>query len=202
MRTPNKVNTKPFERFWKWKRKENIFDFKGRRRKGENVLYLSVRRREIEAKKVPFYREKGHQIKALKVTLLAKEREGARQTIYFYHQQNVKAEWESVPFGIHQNQKDRKRAMKWLFFAYSLLHINKICVFKPSVVPNRKEPPSFSFKRFLSSLAVSGKLRTATLACVKSANLVFSSFLLRLETACILNFLPCQFSMKWGETKR
>ena len=92
--------------------------------------------------------------------------------------------------------------MKWLFFAYSLLHINKTCVLKPSVVPNRKWPPSFSFKRFLSSLAVSGKLRTATLACVKAAKLVFSSFLLRLETACILNFLPCQFSMKWGETKR
>jgi len=61
MRAPNKVNTKLFERLLKWKRKVNIFDFKERRRKGEKVLYLSVRRREIEAKKVPFYREKGHQ---------------------------------------------------------------------------------------------------------------------------------------------
>jgi len=67
MRTSNKVHTKPFERLLKWKRKINIFDFKGRRRKGEKVLYLSVRRREIEAKKVPFYREKGHQNKTIKV---------------------------------------------------------------------------------------------------------------------------------------
>ena len=151
---------------------------------------------------MPFYREKGHLNKVIKVILSVKEREGASQTICFYHQQNVKTEWKSVPFGIQQHQKDRKRAMKWLLFAYSLLHINKICVFKPSVVPNRKCPPSFSFKRFLSSFALSGKLRTATLACVKAAKLVFNSFLFRLETACILNFLPCQFSMKWGETKR
>ena len=202
MRVPNKVNTKPFERLLKWKRKENIFDFKRRGRKGKRVLFLSVRRREIEAKKVPFYREKGHENKAIKVIFPSKEREEASLPICFYHQQNVKAEWVSVPIGIQQHQNVRKRAMKWLFFVYSLLHINKICVFKPSVVPNRKEPPSFSFKRFLSSLALSGKLRTATLACVKSANLVFSSFLFKLETACILNFLPCQFSMKRGETKR
>ena len=202
MRTPNKVNTNSFERLLKWKRKEDIFDFKGRRRKGENVLFLSVRRREIEVKKVPFYREKEHQNKDIKVIFSSKEKEEASLPICFYQQQDVKAERKSIPIGIQQHQKDRKRAMKWLFFAYSLLHINKICVFKPSVVPNRKEPPSFSFKRFLSSLAVSGKLRTATLACVKSAKLVFSSFLFRLETACILNFLPCQFSMKWGETKR
>ena len=67
MRTPNKVHTKPFERFWKWKRKENIFDLKERRRKGKSILFLSVRRREIEAKKLPFYREKGHLSKAIKV---------------------------------------------------------------------------------------------------------------------------------------
>ena len=138
MRVPNKVNTKPFERLLKWKRKENVFDFKGRRRKEKSILFLSVKRREIGTKKMPFYREKGHQIKALKVTLLAKEREGASQTICFHHQQNVKAEWVSVPIGIQQHQKDRKRAMKWLFFAYSLLHINNTCVLKPSVVPNRK----------------------------------------------------------------
>ena len=58
MRAPNKVNTKPFERLLKWKRKINIFDFKGRRRKGKKVLFLSVRRTEIEVKKLPFYREK------------------------------------------------------------------------------------------------------------------------------------------------
>ena len=58
MRAPNKANTKPFERLLKWKRKENISDFKERRRKGKSVLFLSVRRREIETKKVPFYREK------------------------------------------------------------------------------------------------------------------------------------------------
>ena len=101
-------------------------------------MFLSVRRREIEAKKVPFYREKGHKNKERKVTLLPKEREGASLPICFYHQQDVKAEWVSIPIGIQQHQKDRKRAMKWLFFTYSLLHINKICVFKPSVVPNRK----------------------------------------------------------------
>ena len=67
MRVPNKMNTKPFERLLKWKQKVNIFDFKGRRRKGEKVLYLSVRRREIEAKKVPFYREKGNKNKDIKV---------------------------------------------------------------------------------------------------------------------------------------
>ena len=92
MRVPNKVNTKPFERLLKWKRKINIFDFKGRRRKGKRVLFLSVRRREIEAKKVPFYREEGHQNKAIKVILSAKEREGASLPICFYHQQGVKAE--------------------------------------------------------------------------------------------------------------
>ena len=92
MRALNKVNTKSFERFWKWKRKENIFDFKGKRRKGKRVLFLSVRRREIDAKKVAFYREKGHLKKVIKVIFPSKEREGASPTIYFYHQQNVKAE--------------------------------------------------------------------------------------------------------------
>jgi hypothetical protein len=58
MRTSNKVHTKPFERFWKWKRKENIFAFKGRRRKGKRVLLLSVRRREIDAKKWLFIEKK------------------------------------------------------------------------------------------------------------------------------------------------
>jgi hypothetical protein len=86
MRAPNKVNTKPFERLLKWKRKENIFAFKGRRRKGKRVLFRSGRRREIEAKKVPFYREKGHQNKAIKVILSAEEREGTNLTICFYHQ--------------------------------------------------------------------------------------------------------------------
>ena len=80
------MNTKLFERFWKWKRKENMFDFKGRRRKGKRILFMSVRRREIDAKKVPFYREKGHLSGAIKVTLLAKEREGTNLTICFYHQ--------------------------------------------------------------------------------------------------------------------
>ena len=138
MRAPNKVNTKSFERLLKWKRKVNIFDFKGRRREGKRVLFLSVRRREIDAKKVAFYREKGHLKKVIKVIFPSKEREGASPTICFYHQQNVKAEWVSIPIGIQQHQKDRKRAMKWLFFAYSLLHINKTCVLKPRVVPNRK----------------------------------------------------------------
>lgn len=86
MRAPNKVNTKLFERLLKWKRKVNIFDFKERRRKGEKVLYLSVRRREIEAKKVPFYREKGHKNKAIKVIFPSKEKEGASLPICFYHQ--------------------------------------------------------------------------------------------------------------------
>ena len=116
MRATNKVNTIPFERSWKWKRKVNIFDFKGRRREGKRVLFLSVRRREIEAKKLPFYREKGHQKEAIKVILLAKGREGASLPTCFYHQQNVKVEWESVPFDVLQYSKDRKRAMKWLFF--------------------------------------------------------------------------------------
>ena len=138
MRAPNKVNTKSFERLLKWKRKDFLFVFKGRRRKGERVLFLSVRRREIEAKKVPFYREKGHLNKVIKVTLLTKEKEGANLTICFYHQQNVKVGFKRGSIGVQQHPKDRKRAMKWLFFAYSLLHINKICVFKPSVVPNRK----------------------------------------------------------------
>jgi hypothetical protein len=80
------VNTKLFERFWKWKRKENIFDFKGRRRKGKRILFMSVRRREIDAKKVPFYRGKEYLNKVIKVTLLTKEREGANLTICFYHQ--------------------------------------------------------------------------------------------------------------------
>jgi len=86
MRAPNKMNTKPFERFWKWKRKDFLFAFKGRRRKGKRVLFLSVRRREIETKKVPFYREEGHQNKAIKVILSAEEREGASLPICFYHQ--------------------------------------------------------------------------------------------------------------------
>ena len=94
------MNTKPFERLLKWKRKVNIFDFKERRRKGKRVLFLSVRRREIEAKKVSFYREKGHLKKAIKVIFLAKEKEGASLPICFYHQQDVKAEWESVPFNV------------------------------------------------------------------------------------------------------
>ena len=67
MRAPNKVNTKPFKRLLKWKRKENVFDFKERRRKGKRVLFLSVRRREREAKKVPFYRKKGHLNEFIKV---------------------------------------------------------------------------------------------------------------------------------------
>ena len=138
MRAPNKVNTKSFERFWKWKRKENIFDFKGKRRKGKRVLFLSVRRREIDAKKVAFYREKGHLKKVIKVIFPSKEREGASLTICFYHQQGMKAGFKSIPLGVQQHPKDRKRAMKWLVFAYSLLHINNTCVLKPSVVPNRK----------------------------------------------------------------
>lgn len=92
MRVPNKVNTKPFERPLKWKRKENVFDFKERRRKEKSILFLSVGRREIEANKVPFYRGKEHQNEAIKVTLLAKEREEASPTICFYHQQSVRAE--------------------------------------------------------------------------------------------------------------
>ena len=47
---------------------------------------MSVRRREIESKKVPFYREKGHQNKTIKVILSVEEREGATLTICFYHQ--------------------------------------------------------------------------------------------------------------------
>ena len=86
MRAPNKVNTKPFERPLKWKRKENVFDFKGRQKEGKSVLFLSGRRREIEAKKVPFYRGKEYLNKVIKVTLLTKEREGANLTICFYHQ--------------------------------------------------------------------------------------------------------------------
>ena len=92
MRIPNKVNTKPFERLWKWKRKENIFDFKERRRKGKSVLFLSLKKREIEGKKVPFYREKGHKNKAIKVIFSSKEKEKASLPIYFYHQQGMKAE--------------------------------------------------------------------------------------------------------------
>jgi hypothetical protein len=92
MRAPNKVNTKSFERFWKWKRKDFLFAFKGGRRKGKGVLFLSIRRRAIKAKKVPFYREEGHQNKAIKVILSAEEREGTNLTICFYHQQSVKAE--------------------------------------------------------------------------------------------------------------
>lgn len=67
---------------------------------------MSVRRREIDAKKVPFYRGKGYQNKAIKVILSAKEREGANLPIYFYHQQGMKAEWESVSLGVQQHQKD------------------------------------------------------------------------------------------------
>ena len=93
------MNTKPFERFWKWKRKENIFDFKGGRRKGKRVLFLSVRRREIEAKKVPFYREKGHLNKVIKVTLLAKEGEGISLPICFYHQYGMKAGFKCGSIG-------------------------------------------------------------------------------------------------------
>ena len=59
MRVPNKVNTKPFERLLKWKRKINIFDFKERQRKGKRVLFLSVRRKEIEAKNCLFIEKKG-----------------------------------------------------------------------------------------------------------------------------------------------
>lgn len=132
------MNTKPFERFWKWKRKDFLFAFKGRRRKGKRVLFLSVRRREIEVKKVPFYREKGHLSKTIKVIFPSKEREGASPTICFYHQQNVKVGFKRGSIGVQQHPKDRKRAMKWLFFAYSLLHINKTCVLQPSVVPNKK----------------------------------------------------------------
>jgi len=69
-------------------------------------LYLSVRRREIEAKEVPFYREKEHQNKAIKVVFPSKEKEGASPTICFYQQQNVKAEWVSIPIGIRQHPKD------------------------------------------------------------------------------------------------
>jgi hypothetical protein len=61
-------------------------------KKRGKVLYLSVRRREIEVKKVPFYREKGHKNKTTKMIFPSKEREGASLPICFYHQQNVKAE--------------------------------------------------------------------------------------------------------------
>ena len=60
----------------------------------------------MEAKKVPFYREKGHLKKAIKVILSAKEREGANLTICFYHQQNVKAEFKSGSIGVQQHPKD------------------------------------------------------------------------------------------------
>ena len=108
MRAPNKVNTKPFERLWKWKRKENIFDFKERRRKGKSVLFLSVRRIEIETNKVPFYREKRHLNEAIKVTFLAKEREGASLPICFYHKQSVKAEWASVLLTFNNTKTQEK----------------------------------------------------------------------------------------------
>ena len=128
MRVPNKVNTKPFERLWKWKRKENVFDFKERRREGKSVLFLSVRKREIETKKVPFYREKGHLNEAIKVIFLAEEREEASLPTCFYLKQSVKAEWVSVPIGIQQHQKDRKIAMKWLFFClFFTTHQQDMC---------------------------------------------------------------------------
>ncbi len=108
MRAPNKVNTKPFERLLKWKRKENVFDFKGRRKEGKSVLFLSVRRREIEVKKVPFYREKGHKNKTIKVIFPSKEREGASLPICFYHKQSVKAEWESVLLTFNNTKTQEK----------------------------------------------------------------------------------------------
>ncbi|WP_311418029.1 hypothetical protein [Hoylesella nanceiensis] len=122
------MNTKPFERLWKWKRKENVFDFKERRREGKSVLFLSVRKREIETKKVPFYREKGHLNEAIKVIFLAEEREEASLPTCFYLKQSVKAEWVSVPIGIQQHQKDRKIAMKWLFFClFFTTHQQDMC---------------------------------------------------------------------------
>ena len=100
MRVPNKVNTKPFERLLKWKRKDFLFALKGRRRKGKRVLFRSGRRREIEAKKVPFYREKGHKNKTIKVLFPSKEREGESQTICFYHKQGMKAGFKSGSIGV------------------------------------------------------------------------------------------------------
>ena len=128
MRAPNKVNTKPFERLLKWKRKEDIFDFKGRQKEGKSVLFLSVRRREIETKKVPFYREKEHQNKAIKVIFSSKEREEASLPICFYHQQNVKAEWVSVPIGIQQHPKDKKKSDEMVVFClFFTTHQQDMC---------------------------------------------------------------------------
>ena len=70
------------------------------------MLFLSVRRREIEAKKVAFYREKGHQKEAIKVILSAEEREGASLPIYFYHQQGMKAGFKNGYIGVQQHPKD------------------------------------------------------------------------------------------------
>lgn len=129
MRAPNKVNTKPFERLWKWKRKENVFDFKERRRKGKSVLFLSVRRIEIETNKVPFYRKKRHLNEAIKVTLLAKEREGASLPICFYLKQSVKAEWVSVLIGIQQHPKDKKKNDEMVVFClFFTAHQQDMCI--------------------------------------------------------------------------
>lgn len=128
MRAPNKVNTKPFERLWKWKRKENVFDFKERRRKGKSVLFLSVRRIEIETNKVPFYRKKRHLNEAIKVTLLAKEREGASLPTCFYLKQSVKAEWVSVLIGIQQHPKDKKKSDEMVVFClFFTTHQQDMC---------------------------------------------------------------------------
>ena len=83
----------------------------------------------MEAKKVPFYREKGHLKKAIKVILSAKEREGASLPICFYHLQNVEAGLKNESIGVQQHQKDRKRAMKWLFFClFFTTHQQDMCV--------------------------------------------------------------------------
>ena len=79
MRAPNKMNTKPFERLLKWQRKENIFDFKGRRRKGKSVLFLSVRRREIEAKNA-FLSRKETSKRGNKSDFLGERKRGSKPT--------------------------------------------------------------------------------------------------------------------------
>ena len=128
MRVPNKVNTKPFERLWKWKRKENVFDFKGRRRKGKSVLFLSVRRIEIETNKVPFYREKEHQNKAIKVVLSAKVKRGSKPTNLLLSQTERESRMGKCSYWHSTTPKRKKKSDEMVVFClFFTAHQQDMC---------------------------------------------------------------------------
>ena len=127
MRVPNKVNTKPFERLLKWKRKKNIFDFKERRRKGEKVLFMSVRRKnrsELSA----FLSRKRTSKQDHKGDFSVERKRGSKPNHLLLSPIGRESRMGKRSYWHSTTRKRQKRAMKWLFFClFFTTHQQDMC---------------------------------------------------------------------------